>query len=74
MLKIDIKFELPRYNGEVKAEKLESWACQLEVYCRIQNLQDDDTNIQLDSLRLEAETLVWWEVKTQEEMKKHGKI
>ena len=62
------------YNGEVNAEKLEKWVCYLEVYCRIQNLQDDDTKIQLASLRLEGVALVWWEAKTQEEMKNHSEI
>ena len=57
------------YNVEVNAEKLENWVCWLEVYCRIQNLHDDDTKIQLASLRLEGETLVWWEAKTQDEIK-----
>ena len=32
LLKLDIKFELPMYNGEVNAEKLENWVLQLEVY------------------------------------------
>jgi hypothetical protein len=62
------------YNGEVNAEKLDNWIRQLEVYCRIQNLQEDDIKIQLASLRMEGATLVWWESKTQEEIKKHGKI
>ena len=46
----------------------------MEVYYRIQNLQEDDIKIQLDSLRLEGAALVWWEAKTQEEMRIHGKI
>ena len=41
---------------------------------RIHNLQDDDTKIQLASLRMEGAALVWWEAKTKEEIKKHGKI
>lgn len=44
-LKLDVKFELPMYNGEVNAKKLDNWIRQLEVYCRIQNLQEDDINI-----------------------------
>ena len=44
-LKLDIKFELPMYNGEVNAENLDNWICQLEVYCRIQNLQEDGIKI-----------------------------
>ena len=46
----------------------------MEVYLIIQNLQDDDTKFQLASLRVEDETLVWWEAKTKKEIKKHGKI
>jgi hypothetical protein len=72
--KLDIKFELPMYNGEINAEKLDNWIRQIEVYCRIQKIQDDETKIQLSSLRLDSTTLIWWEDKIQEEMKKHGKI
>jgi hypothetical protein len=73
-LKLDIKFELPIYNGEVNAEKLDNWIRQIEVYSRIQKIQDDETKIQLASLRLDGSTLIWWESKTQEEIKKNGKI
>ena len=62
------------YNGKVNAGNLHSWIRPLEVYCRIQNLQEDDIKIQLASLRMEGSALVWWETKTQEEIKKHGKI
>jgi hypothetical protein len=44
-LKLDIKFELPIYNGEVNAEKLDNWIRQIEVYFRIQKIQDDETKI-----------------------------
>jgi hypothetical protein len=63
-LKLDIKFELPIYNGEVNTEKLDNWIRQIEVYCRIQKIQDDETKIQLASLRLDSATLIWWESKT----------
>ena len=62
------------FNGEVNVEKIDKWIRQLEVYFRIQNFHDDDTKIQLASLRTEGATLVWWESKTKEEIKKHGKI
>ena len=45
LLKIDVKFELPMFNGEVNAENLDSWIRKLEVYLRIKNLQDDDRKI-----------------------------
>jgi hypothetical protein len=44
-LKLDIKFELPLYNGEVNAEKLDNWIRQIEVYSIIQKIQDDETKI-----------------------------
>ena len=62
------------FNGEVNVEKLDNWIRQLEVYLRIQNLHDDDTKIQLASLRMDGAALVWWESKTKDEIKKHGKI
>ena len=62
------------FNGEVNVDKLDNWIRKLEVYLRIQNLQDDDTKIQLASLRMEDVTLVWWEAKTKGEIKEHGKI
>ena len=62
------------FNGEVNAEKIDNWIRQLEVYLRIQNLHDDDTKIQLASLIMEGTTLVWWEAKTKEEIRKHGNI
>ena len=46
------------FNGEVNAENLDSWIRQLEVYLIIQNLQYDDTKIQLASLRMEGAALV----------------
>jgi len=58
LLKLDVKFKLPMYNGEVNAKKLDNWIRQLEVYCRIQNLQEDDIQIQLASLRMEGATLI----------------
>jgi hypothetical protein len=62
------------YNGEVNAQKLDNWIFQIEVYFRIQRIQDDETKMHLVSLILEGETLIWWEAKTQEDMKKHCKV
>lgn len=44
-LKLDIKFELPTYNGELNPEKLDVWIRQIEVYCKIQKLADDKAKI-----------------------------
>jgi hypothetical protein len=63
-LKLDIEFELPLYNGEVNAEKLYNWIRQIEVYSRIQKIQDDETKIHLASLILDGSALIWWESKT----------
>jgi hypothetical protein len=47
LLNIDIKFEFPMYNGEVNAGKLDNWIRQIEVYCRIQRIQDDELRFNL---------------------------
>jgi hypothetical protein len=44
------------YNGEVISEKLDRGIRHIEVYCRIQRIKDDETKIQLASLRLESAT------------------
>jgi len=36
--KLDVKFDLPVYNGESNAEKLNNWIRQPELYCRIQQI------------------------------------
>ena len=49
-LKLDIKFELPIYNGELSDEKLNNQIHQIEFYCRIRKINEDGIKIQLASL------------------------
>ena len=44
-LKLDVKFDLPIYNGELVAEKLDKWLKKIEVYCKAQNILDDSSRI-----------------------------
>ena len=62
------------YNGEVNAEIMDNWIHQFEVYFRIQNLHANDIKIQLSCFRMEGSALVWWEERTQEEIKHYGEI
>jgi hypothetical protein len=73
LLKLDVKFQLPTYDGELDAKKLDNWVRQLEVYCRIQNIVDEETKIQLASLKLGGTNLIWWESRTRDNLKKSGK-
>jgi len=61
--KLDVKLDLPMFNGDCNAEKLDSWIGQIEVYCRIQQIIEDEAKIQLASLWLGSTALVWWESK-----------
>lgn len=72
--KLDVKFDLPMYNGEVDAEKLDNWIKQIEVYCRVQRIVDEGAKVQLATLRLEGTTLIWWEGKVQKYLRMEGKI
>ena len=38
LIKLDVKFDLPVYDGELSAEKLDNWIRQIDVYCRVQNI------------------------------------
>ena len=74
MIKLDVKFDFPIYDGELNVEKLDTWIGQIDVYCRVQKFDSERKKIQLASVRLGGTTLVWWEGKTQEDLQKHGKI
>ena len=50
LLKLDVKFELPMYDGEVNVERLDNWVRQMEVYCSVQQIKDEATQIKLASL------------------------
>ena len=66
--KLDVKFELPIYNGDLDVEKLDNWIKQLEVYCRVQGITDDPSRIQLATLRMSGMALTWWESKIQQDL------
>ncbi len=61
LIKLDVKFDLPIYDGELNAEKLDNWIRQIDVYCGVQSIDSDKSKIQLASLCLGGTTLVWWE-------------
>ena len=61
--KLDVKFDPPMYNGESNAENLNNWVRQIEIYCRIQQIEEDEAKIRLASVRPSGTALVWWERK-----------
>jgi hypothetical protein len=69
LLKLDVKFSLPMFNEDNNPEKLYNWIQQFEVYCRVQQIDEEEVKVQLDSLRLEGTLLVWWERKIQDRSK-----
>jgi hypothetical protein len=73
LLNLDVKFDFPLYDGELNAQKLYNWIRQIEVYCRIQKIIDEETMIQLASLKMGGTALVWWESGTKKDLKKFGK-
>jgi len=60
-LKIEVKFDLPNFYGEVNAKKLDHWIKQIEVYCRIQKIVKDENKIQLATIKMIGNALIWWE-------------
>jgi hypothetical protein len=74
LLKLDVKFELPIYDGEVNAEKLDNWIRQMEVYYSVQQIEDEATRIKLASLRLAGTTLIWWQSKLQKGTQNVGNV
>jgi hypothetical protein len=50
LLKIDVKFELPMYDAKVNAERVDNWVKCMELYCSVQQIKDEATQIKLASL------------------------
>jgi hypothetical protein len=69
LLNLDVKFVLPMFNGDVNPEKLDNWIRQVEVYCHVQQIDEEEVKVKLASLRLEGTALVWWERKLQDRSK-----
>jgi hypothetical protein len=61
--KLDVKFSLPMFNGDVNPENIDNWIRRVEVYCCVQQNDEEEVKLQLDSLQLEGTALVWWESK-----------
>jgi hypothetical protein len=57
------------FNGDANHEKLDNWIQQVEVYCRVQHIDEEKVKVQLDSLQLEGTALVWWERKLHDKSK-----
>jgi hypothetical protein len=74
LLKLDVKFELPMYDGEVNAERLDNWLRHMEVYCIVQQIKDEATQIKLASLMLASTTLIWWKRKLQNGTQQVGNV
>jgi hypothetical protein len=53
------------FNGDDNLEKIDNCIRQVEVYCRVQHIDEEEVKVQLASLRLEDIALVWWESKLQ---------
>jgi hypothetical protein len=74
LLKLDVKFELPIYDGEVNEERLDNWVRQMEVYCSVQHIKDEAAQIKLAFLRLAGTTLIWWQSKLQNGRQQVGNV
>ena len=52
LLKLDVKFDFPMYNGELDVQKLHNWIKQIELYYRVKKMMDEESTVQLDTLQL----------------------
>jgi hypothetical protein len=69
LLKLDVKLYLPMFNGDVNPEKIDNWIQWVEVYCHVQQINEEEVKVQWASLRLEGVALVWWERKLRDRSK-----
>jgi len=73
LLKLDVKFDLPMFNGDSNPKSLDNWIRQVDVYCCVQQINEEKVKLQLTSLWLEGISLVWWDRKLQD-ISKCGKL
>jgi len=52
-LKLEVKFDLKSFGGEINANKLNQWFKQMEVFFRVQNIEYDNDKIYVATLKLE---------------------
>lgn len=45
LIKLNFKFDLPIYDGELNAKKLDNWIRQIDFYCRVQNFDSNKSKI-----------------------------
>jgi hypothetical protein len=69
LLKLDVKFSLPMFNGDVNPKNLDNWIRHVEVYFHVQHIDEEGFKVELASLRLEGTALVWWERKLRDRSK-----
>jgi hypothetical protein len=65
LLKLDLKFELSMYDGEGNVERLDNWVRKMKVYCSVDQIKYEATQIKLASLHLAGTILIWWQSKLQ---------
>jgi hypothetical protein len=58
-LKVDMKTDLPTYDGVVDGDKLDGWIDRLESYFDIYGY-DDSRRLAIARLKLASHALVWW--------------
>lgn len=49
LIKLDVKFDLPIYDGELNTKNIDNWIRQIEVYCRVHKVVLERKKIQLAS-------------------------
>jgi hypothetical protein len=57
------------FNGDVNPGKIDNWLRRVEVYFRVQHIDEEEVKVQLASLQLEGITLIWWERKLHDRIK-----
>jgi hypothetical protein len=62
------------YYGDFNVERLDNWVRHMEVYYSVQQIKDEETQINLASLRLAGTTLIWWQSKLQNVMQQVGNV
>jgi hypothetical protein len=72
--KLDVKSNLPVYDGEDNDERNDNRVRHMEFYCSVEQMNEKVTQIKLASLCLARTTLIWWQSKLQNGTQQVGNV
>ena len=67
-LRVDTRFQLPKFNGQSNGEVVDSWIRSLSTYFNTCPDMTEVTKLQIAALQLEGIAQVWWDTEKEKDL------